>query len=216
MEARLQTIQEVRAEAVVCCRCNLCYSRTLVVFGEGPAPAELMIVGEGPGADEDACGQPFVGKSGRLLDRLLAEAGLSRDEIWVTNIVLCRPADVTETGPRNRAPKPDEIRACDLWMSQEVRLVSPQAILCLGGISAQSMISSKLKIGETRGKWYTGRHGIPLTATHHPALRYRKRGQLEIAEAELLDDLRMVRRWLESGTCQRTGPELHSDREVQQ
>ena len=186
------TIEEVRLEAIVCCRCPLCYTRTHVVFGTGPAPARLMIVGEGPGADEDFAGTPFVGKSGKTLDKMLSDAGLTREEIWVTNIVRCRLASLTERGLQNRAPRPEEIRACTLWMDQEFRFVQPEVVLCLGLIPAQALIGRSLKLAEGRGKWHEGRNGIPTTVTYHPAMRYMGREKKPIVEAQMAEDFRMV------------------------
>ena len=187
-----QTIKQVRTDAIVCCRCPLCYTRRHVVFGKGPAPARLMIVGEGPGADEDAAGSPFVGKSGRVLDKMLADAGLRREDIWVTNVVRCRPASLTERGLQNRAAKLEEIRACSLWMDQEFRFVRPEAVLCLGLIPAQALISRRLKLAEDRGKWHEGRHGIPTAVTYHPAMRYMGREKKPIVEARMAEDFAMV------------------------
>ena len=185
-------MEEVRTDAIVCCRCPLCYTRTHVVFGKGPAPARLMIVGEGPGADEDVAATPFVGKSGRVLDKMLAYAGLQREDIWVTNIVRCRPASQTERGLQNRAPRPEEIRACSLWMDQEYRFVSPEVVLCLGLLPAQALISRNLTFADGRGKWHEGRHGIPTAVTYHPAMRYMGKEKKPAVEARMAEDFAMV------------------------
>lgn len=190
-DVRWNSIEEVRAEAVVCCRCDLCYGRTHVVFGEGPPDARLMIVGEAPGEEEDSAGRPFVGKAGRSLDKLLEEAGLDREAIWITNIVRCRPTAERDGKLKNRSPKSREIQACDIWMSATYRLVAPELVLCLGGAPAQALISKSFRIGEGRGKWYQGREGTLTTATYHPG--YIPREARSIMEGRMLDDLAMVR-----------------------
>jgi uracil-DNA glycosylase family protein len=191
MAEHFRTIEEVRAEAVVCPRCSLCQSRTHVVFGEGPVPARLMLVGEGPGADEDRGARPFVGRAGRLLDRLLSEAGIIRDDVWVTNIVRCRPATKSDGTLRNRPPRADEIAACDVWMTQEYRFVSPELVVCLGAVPAQALISRDFRLPEGRGRWCAGRGGIPTTATYHPAYLLRLgRADREVIQAQMLYDLR--------------------------
>jgi len=192
-QERWRTIEEVRAEAIACCRCDLCYPRTYVVFGEGPAPARLMIAGEGPGAEEDKKARPFVGRAGKLLDGLLSHAGMRRADIWITNIVRCRPVTEQAGTLRNRAPRADEIKACDLWMTQEYKFVSPELVLCLGAVPAQALISPRFGVGDGRGKWYTGRGGIPTTATYHPAYVLRLRGEdRRVIEDQMLQDLAMV------------------------
>lgn len=199
MNEHFRTMEELRAEALVCCRCDLCRPRTQVVFGEGPAPARLMIVGEGPGADEDGVGRPFVGRAGRLLDRLLADAGIRREDAWLTNVVRCRPSIPSPTGRRNRAPTRGEILACDLWMGQELRFVSPEIIICLGAIPARVLIGRGFDFASSRGRWLIGRGGIPTIATYHPAYvqRFRTVGG-ESTEARALADLRSAAERLRS------------------
>ena len=188
-----RTIDDVRADAIVCCRCDLCYTRTHVVFGEGPAPARLMIVGEGPGADEDERARPFVGRAGKLLDSLLSDAGIRREDAWITNIVRCRPVTKQAGALRNRAPGADEIRACNIWMAQEYRFVSPQFVVCLGAVPAQVLISPGFRIGEGRGRWHESRDGIPTTATYHPAYTLRLIGEdRRSIEEQMLEDFRFV------------------------
>ncbi|HUV04057.1 MAG TPA: uracil-DNA glycosylase [Armatimonadota bacterium] len=195
MAEHWRTIDDVRADAAVCCRCDLCYSRTHVVFGEGPAPARLMIVGEGPGADEDEQARPFVGRAGKLLDTLLSDAGIRREDAWITNIVRCRPATKQAGALRNRAPRPDEIKACNVWMTQEFRFVSPQFVVCLGAVPAQVLISPGFRVGEGCGRWHEGRGGIPATATYHPAYVLRFVGEARRSvEERMLEDFRLVAR----------------------
>ena len=190
---RWRTIDEVRADASVCCRCDLCYTRTWVVFGQGPAPARIMLVGEGPGAEEDMAGRPFVGKAGYLLNGLLAEAGVSRENIWVTNIVRCRPVAPSPTGGRNRPIRPDEVRACDVWLAQEFRFARPEVVVCLGTLPAQVLISRSFRMKQDQGRWYEGRGGIPAIATYHPSyvprFRWKER---EIVQAQMVRVFKMA------------------------
>ena len=184
----------MRSEALVCCRCDLCHGRTHVVFGEGPSSARAMIVGEGPGAEEDIAGRPFVGRAGRLLDHVLAEAGLKREALWVTNIVRCRPTVVREGRVQNRAPRISEVRACDIWTSATYEFVAPDFIMCLGGAPAQALISKAFRIGEGRGQWHEGRGGRPTAATYHPAYALRLRGEDRIGiETVMIEDLKMLK-----------------------
>jgi uracil-DNA glycosylase len=190
---RFDTIEQVRDEALICCRCDLCYGRRNVVFGIGPVPARLMIIGEGPGADEDEQGIPFVGRAGKLLDGLLQDAGIRREATWVTNTVRCRPTAKSDGGVRNRPPRITEIRACDIWTSQELRFVSPGLLVCLGAVPAQALISRTFRITQERGRWHEGRNGIRAIATYHPAYVLRLAGDDRRAiESQMLEDLRMV------------------------
>lgn len=191
-------IEEVRAEALVCCRCDLCYGRTHVVFGEGPSDARAMIVGEGPGREEDEAARPFVGKAGKYLDRLLEEAGLDRETLWVTNIVRCRPTRREDDKLRNRAPRTTEIRACDIWTSATYHFVNPDLVMCLGAAPAQALISKDFRIGEGRGRWHEGREGRLTTATYHPAYVLGLRGEdRRSIEEQMLADFAMMRSELE-------------------
>ncbi len=188
-----QTIDEVRTEASVCCRCNLCYTRTNVVFGCGAVPSRLMVVGEGPGAEEDKEATPFVGRAGRLLDQIFLKSGIRREDMWITNIVRCRPTAKEGETVRNRAPRSPEITACNIWMEQEYRFVSPSVVICLGAVPAQALIGRGFRIGEGRGALHNGRRGIPTTATYHPAYVLRLRGPDRARiEGLMIKDFRMA------------------------
>jgi DNA polymerase len=188
---RWKSIDEVKAEAVVCCRCDLCQGRTRVVFGEGPVPARLMVIGEAPGVEEDKVGRPFVGRAGSLLNDVLSSAGVSRDDLWVTNVVRCRATRREGEALRNRAPRPDEIRACDLWMEQEYRFVMPTAVVCLGGVAARSVISRGFRINESRGVWFSARNDVFAIATFHPSYISRFRtAEREGAISQMISDFR--------------------------
>lgn len=159
-------LSEVRAEAAGCTRCGLAAGRTQVVFGVGDPAAELMFVGEGPGADEDRLGEPFVGRSGRLLDRLLAEElGIGRERCYIANVVKCRPPD-------NRDPRPDEIEACHPWLASQLDLVDPAVVVTLGRFATQVLLGTTEGITKLRGSTYPYRRGV-LVPTVHPAYALR-------------------------------------------
>lgn len=150
------------AEQVAGCRqCKLCTTRTQTVFASGDPGARLMLVGEGPGAEEDRQGLPFVGAAGELLNKILAAIGLARDAVYVANIVKCRP-------PGNRDPEPDEVRACRGYLERQIDLVRPDVIVALGRIAAQELLGTDASLSRLRGDWHEVR-GIPVRVTYHPA-----------------------------------------------
>jgi DNA polymerase len=156
-------LEIVRDEALTCTRCKLAgLGRTQVVFGMGDPDADLMFVGEGPGAEEDKQGLPFVGRSGKLLDKLVfEEMGLRRDEWYTCNVVKCRP-------PGNRDPEPDEIDACRPWLAQQIELVHPRVVVTLGRFSTQLLLASKDGITKLRGRVHPYGDAV-LVPTFHPA-----------------------------------------------
>jgi DNA polymerase len=166
-------LADLAIEASSCTRCPLAKGRTHVVFGEGDPNADLMIVGEGPGRDEDLQGRPFVGRSGQLLDRLIAEeAGLRRDQTYIANVVKCRP-------PGNRDPRPEEIEACRPFLEGQVRLIRPKVVLTLGNFSTRLLLDTKDGITKLRGKAYPwGPAGSVLVPTFHPAAALRGGGEV--------------------------------------
>jgi uracil-DNA glycosylase len=129
-----------------CTACKLAPTRHNVVFGEGHPDARLMLIGEGPGAEEDRTGRPFVGQAGQLLDQILAAVGLSRDSVYIANVVKCRP-------PGNRNPEPDEVAACEHWLLEQIRLIRPQILVTLGNVPTQWALETSLGITKTRGTW---------------------------------------------------------------
>ncbi len=156
------TLEELAAKAAHCTACRLHEGRHKVVFGEGDPDAKLMIVGEGPGADEDVQGRPFVGRAGQLLDRILEAAGIPRSSVYITNIVKCRP-------PGNRNPLPDEAKICSsLWLNKQIELVRPQIIVPLGSVATQFFLGEKVPITRVRGKWFEW-NGIKVFPMFHPA-----------------------------------------------
>ena len=160
----LDTLQQ---ECLTCRRCGLCETRTNVVFGQGVPAAEVMFVGEGPGASEDEQGLPFVGRSGQLLDHYLEAVDLSRDKnVYIANIVKCRP-------PQNRDPLPEESAACMPWLREQFKLIRPKIVVCLGRIAAQQMMGQNFSVSRDHGKFFE-KQGTLFMATYHPAalLRY--------------------------------------------
>lgn len=160
-EVMYASFEEVRREVASCEKCGLCATRTNTVFGCGDPRATLMFVGEGPGADEDAQGLPFVGRAGKLLDKMIAYMGLSREEVYIANIVKCRP-------PGNRDPRPEEEEACIGYLRAQVAFIRPKIIVALGRIAATRLIDPDFKITRDHGKWYE-KKGFLMTAIYHPA-----------------------------------------------
>lgn len=175
------------AEAVRNCqRCPLHRTRTQTVFGVGNRSADLLVIGEAPGADEDRQGEPFVGRAGRLLNAMLVAIRLSREEVYIANILKCRP-------PNNRDPKPEEAETCTPYLDRQIALIEPKAILALGRIAAQWLLQSDRPIGRLRGTVHSyGSQGIPLVASYHPAYLLRS----PLAKAKAWEDLVLVSRIL--------------------
>lgn len=160
MQAR--TVDELRAAIGDCQRCKLCSGRTNLVFGIGNPRAKLMFVGEGPGRDEDLQGEPFVGRAGRLLTDIITKGiGIKREDVYICNVVKCRPPD-------NRNPEPDEVAACEPFLNKQIALVRPEIIVGLGKFAVQTLLQSKLPITKLRGNWHNYQ-GIKLMPTFHPA-----------------------------------------------
>jgi DNA polymerase len=172
----VSTLDDLAAEARGCTRCPLAAGRTTVVFGEGDPAAGLMVVGEAPGRDEDLQGRPFVGRSGQLLGRLLAEeAGLTRSQVYIANVVKCRP-------PGNRDPRPDEIESCRPFLEGQVRAIGPRVVLTLGNFSTRLLLDTKEGITGLRGRTYPGGPaGSVLVPTFHPAAALRGGGEVMAA-----------------------------------
>jgi len=163
-------LAELAVEASTCTRCPLAAGRTQVVFGTGDPDADLLFVGEGPGAEEDRQGLPFVGRSGQLLDRLmLEELGLTRDRVYIANVVKCRPPD-------NRDPLPDEIASCRPYLERQIELIAPKVIVTLGKFAGQLLLDSKVGITKLRGQEYPFGDAV-LIPTLHPAYALRGGGE---------------------------------------
>ncbi|NIM98397.1 MAG: uracil-DNA glycosylase [candidate division Zixibacteria bacterium] len=151
-----------------CTKCHLGYTRTNFVFGVGNPQAKLMLIGEAPGREEDLQGEPFVGAAGKLLDAMLAAINFKREDVFIANILKCRP-------PENRDPRPEEIETCKPYLLRQIQLIQPKIILALGRISAQVLLETKSPLGQLRGKFHDF-NGIKLLVTYHPAalLRYQQ------------------------------------------
>jgi DNA polymerase len=189
-------LEILESEALVCTRCPLAEGRTNVVFGSGDPHADLMFVGEGPGKHEDEQGLPFVGPSGKLLDELLGEIGLTRDRVYIANVVKCRP-------PGNRDPRPDEIDACKPYLRSQIQLVDPKVVVTLGNFATKLLLNTETGITRLRGTAYEwwGRHLVP---TFHPAAALR--GRAQVGE-DMADDFSLVRSILDGNLAEVPGAE---------
>lgn len=158
----VSSLEELRDDIGDCRRCKLHSGRTHVVFGIGNPNAKLMFVGEGPGRDEDLKGEPFVGRAGQLLTDIITKGmGLTRDDVYIANVVKCRP-------PQNRNPEPDEVASCEPFLKKQIELIRPKIIVALGKFAVQALLQSKVPITRLRGNWHTYM-GIKLMPTFHPA-----------------------------------------------
>ncbi len=158
-------LEELKNTCSTCTACKLANTRTQVVFGVGNLNARLILIGEGPGQEEDRIGKPFVGQAGQLLDQILAAVGIAREEVYIANVVKCRP-------PNNRNPEPDEIIACEDWLLEQIRLIQPKIIITLGNVPTQWALGTTLGITKTRGIWTEFKRlsiPIPLMPMFHPA-----------------------------------------------
>jgi uracil-DNA glycosylase family 4 len=176
----LSTLEAVRSELGDCRRCPLGNLRHRLVFGEGNPHADLVFVGEAPGADEDAQGRPFVGRAGQLLTRIIAAMGLKREEAYICNILKCRP-------PGNRNPLPDEIAACEPFLIRQLEAIRPRVICALGSFAAHTLLKSEAPISTLRGRFHRYQ-GIPLMPTYHPAYLLRNPG----AKKQVWEDVREI------------------------
>lgn len=173
------SMQELREAAFGCTACRLAATRTNVVFGVGKENAKVMFIGEGPGQNEDEQGEPFVGRAGQLLDKLLLGAGFSRKEnVYIANMVKCRP-------PGNRDPEKDEVEACIGFLRNQVKLIAPAVIVCLGRVAAQRLIDPGFKVTRQHGQFFE-KNGILFVGTYHPAALLRNPSGKPDAFADLL------------------------------
>ncbi len=171
-------------EAILgCTRCGLCEGRTQAVPGVGHPGADLLVIGEAPGQEEDRRGEPFVGRAGQLLDRMLAAIGLDRQTVYITNVLKCRP-------PKNRDPSAEEAQACAPYLRRQIELIAPKAILSVGRVSAQNLLETPTSLGRLRGRWHQfGPQQTPLLVTYHPAYLLRT----PAAKRQAWIDLKQVR-----------------------
>jgi len=180
------TLQDVATLIADCRKCKLCEGRTNTVPGEGPATARLVVIGEGPGRTEDETGRPFVGRAGELLTKILEAIKLPREQVYICNIVKCRP-------PENRLPQYDEIAACLPFLYRQIELVKPKVILAMGGTAAQSLLNTKQSLGALRNQIHRFR-GIPVVITYHPAALLRNPNW----KRPTWDDVRIAARLLDN------------------
>jgi len=167
-EARMQAMAELRKQALGCAKCShLASSRKTVVFGVGDIHSPLIFVGEAPGADEDQRGEPFVGKAGQLLTRIIVAMGLTRESVYIANILKCRP-DTPGQVAGNRKPTPEEMETCIPYLHQQIDLIQPKVLVALGGTAIEGLLGKTLGISRLRGQWQTYRN-IPLMPTFHPS-----------------------------------------------
>ena len=166
---KFENLEELRQACMECRLCGLSNSRTHVVFGKGNPHAQIMFIGEGPGEQEDVTGEPFVGRAGRLLDKYFYAMDISRDEIYIANMVKCRP-------PQNRDPSPEEQDMCLQHLREQVRIIKPKMIICLGRIAAQKLIDPGFKVTKQHGEWME-RNGVLMMGTFHPASLLRNPAQ---------------------------------------
>ena len=180
-----ESLESIRTDLGDCRRCKLCSGRTNIVFGSGTSQAKLVFVGEGPGADEDAQGLPFVGAAGQLLTKIIEAIQLTRDQVYICNIVKCRP-------PSNRTPEEDEIAACSPFMFRQLESIRPRVICCLGAVAAQTVLGTKTAVGKLRGHFHDYR-GIKVMPTWHPAYLLRNPN----AKRDVWDDVKKIRALLD-------------------
>ena len=181
----MKTLEELKTHCESCQKCALGATRTNLVFGTGNAQADLLFVGEAPGEQEDMTGVPFVGKAGQLLDKFLFAVDIPRSQVYIANILKCRP-------PQNRDPLPEEEDACIGYLDEQIRLIQPKMIVCLGRISAMRLIKPDYKITQEHGKWFT-RNGVSITAVFHPAALLRDPRKKE----DMLEDMKAIKRKLD-------------------
>lgn len=187
--SKANRIAALRAIALSCQKCpNLVASRTQVVFGVGNPEAELMFVGEAPGADEDLQGEPFVGKAGQLLTKIIAAMGFRREDVYIGNVLKCRP-DMPAGESGNRKPRPDEMATCLPYLAEQIEIIQPKVLVALGATAMQGLIQANEPMNQLRGRWHQFK-GIPLMATYHPA--YLLRNQSNSEKRKVWEDMLQV------------------------
>jgi DNA polymerase len=191
--AREQRLANLAATVERCRACEIGSTRRNSVFGEGDACARLLVIGEGPGETEDQLGRPFVGRAGQLLDKMLLAIGLRRDDVFIANTVKCRPTFDDGVRLRNRPPDPVEMANCRPYLDEQIEILAPSVILCLGAPSAKSFLGPRFSITKQRGTWFEGPRGIPLIATFHPAYILRLTGgEINATKRLVWGDLKAV------------------------
>lgn len=183
------TLDTLRDAALKCIKCpHLVASRTQVVFGVGNPHAELMFVGEAPGADEDIAGEPFVGKAGQLLTKIIQAMGFTREDVYIANVLKCRP-DMPAGASGNRKPQPEEMSTCLPWLEKQIELIQPRVMVALGATALEGLLGATAPVSKMRGRWLEFR-GIPVMATYHPA--YLLRNQSISEKRKVWEDMLKV------------------------
>jgi DNA polymerase len=177
---RFETLEQLRDEIGDCRRCQLSEGRSNIVFGDGNPNADLVFVGEAPGREEDIKGEPFVGKAGQLLTRIITAMGLTREDVYICNVIKCRP-------PNNRDPLPSEIEMCEPFLKGQLDIIKPRVICALGSFASQTLLKSEVRISRLRGQ-FRDYHGVPLMPTYHPSFLLRN----PHAKREVWEDIQMV------------------------
>lgn len=187
-------MEELRARVVQCVKCpHLADTRTQVVFGVGNVDAELMFVGEAPGADEDVQGEPFVGKAGQLLTKIIEAMGFRREDVYIANVLKCRP-DMPPGDSGNRKPRPEEMATCLPYLIEQIEIVQPKCLVALGATAMEGLLAATASIGSLRGRWHAFKE-IPLMPTYHPA--YLVRNQNNTEKRKVWEDMLKVLERLE-------------------
>lgn len=182
--------ESLRTTVAGCTRCGLSATRTQTVFGTGDRSAQLMVIGEAPGFEEDRQGEPFVGRAGQLLNAMLKAVGFERGDVYIANILKCRPPD-------NRDPQPGETAECLPYLRRQIELVAPRAILCVGRIAAQAVLATAAPLGRLRGAVHPHASGVPVVVTYHPAYLLRAPGE----KRKAWEDLKFLMSVLRDGDC---------------
>jgi len=194
-----RTLAEAAADASTCTKCRLSGGRTQVVYGVGSPDADLMFIGEGPGFNEDKQGIPFVGAAGQLLNTMLQEHGIPREDVYIANVIKCRP-------PGNRDPLPDEIESCKPWLDEQLNLIRPSVIVTLGNFATRFMLNQMISISRVRGQRFRI-HGRTVIPTFHPAAILHGGGMASKQMQALRDDFAEIRRALEERAAAPSEPE---------
>ena len=192
--SKIDMLASVQSRVAVCTKCShLASSRTQTVFGVGNPHAEIMFIGEAPGADEDAQGEPFVGRAGQLLTKIIRAMGFAREDVYIANILKCRP-DVPAGSFGNRAPTPQEMQTCRPYLLEQIRIIQPKVIVALGAVAVEGLLGTRGTMRELRGRWNSF-DGTPLMITYHPA--YLLRNQSPSEKRKVWEDMLQVLEKLE-------------------
>lgn len=191
MQEKEQKLNELKKECNECLKCELGKTRTNIVFSDGNPSAKIMLIGEAPGADEDASGTPFVGRAGKLLTKLIEECGFSRkDDFYIANTVKCRP-------PENRVPTDEEKQLCENYLLKQIEILQPKVIVLCGATSAKSFLGNKIKISQIRGQWYKILNNLDATVIFHPSYLLRNHSENEGSPRWLTkEDLKRIKEFV--------------------